>query len=237
VAEATVFPRPFFSDRYDAGQQLGDALSKIPIDRPLIVLGLPRGGVPVASRVARALGAPLDVFVVRKLGVPRHEELGFGAIASGGACVLNTDMIGQLGLSAPTIDRVVAQEREELSRRELAFRDGRELPSLRGLAVVLVDDGAATGASMRAAVVALQQLGAREIIVALPVASREAVAMLEASADQCVCLFQPEPFYGVGLWYGDFSQTSDEEVRSLLADSNANGQSDDSAHAGARRGQ
>ena len=213
-----MFPKPFFIDRYDAGQRLGSALSEIPIARPLIVLGLPRGGVPVAARVAHALNAPLDVFVVRKLGVPGHEELGFGAVASGGARVLNTDMIRRLGLSSTSIERVVALESAELRRRELAFRDDREMPKVSGVTVVLVDDGAATGASMRAAVVALRQLGAREIIVALPVASREAAAMLGASADRCVCLFEPEPFYGVGLWYEDFSQTSDEEVRSSLAE-------------------
>jgi predicted phosphoribosyltransferase len=213
-----VFPKPFFADRYDAGQRLGSALAETPIARPVIVLGLPRGGVPVAARVAHALAAPLDVFVVRKLGVPGHEELGFGAVASGGARVLNMDVIRHLGLSSTSIERVVAQENAELQRRELAFRDGRELPKLAGVSVVLVDDGAATGASMRAAVVALRQLRAREIIVALPVASREAVQMLSASADKCVCLFEPEPFYGVGLWYRDFAQTSDEEVRASLAE-------------------
>lgn len=216
-----MFPRPFFIDRYDAGEQLGEALSVLAIDHPLIVLGLPRGGVPVASRVAEVLDAPLDVFVVRKLGVPGHEELGFGAVASGGARVLNRDMIKGLGLSSATIEHVVAQETEELRRRELAFRDGRQLPALSGFAAVLVDDGAATGASMRAAVVALRQLGAREIIVALPVASREAATMLTAAADTCVCLFKPEPFYGVGLWYEDFSQTSDREVQSVMADAHA----------------
>jgi len=213
-----VFPKPFFTDRYDAGQRLGSALSRTPMTQPVIVLGLPRGGVPVAARVAHALNAPLDVFVVRKLGVPGHEELGFGAVASGGARVLNTDMIRRLGLSSASIEGVVAPESAEVHRRELAFRDNRELPNLRGANVILVDDGAATGASMRAAVVAVRQLGASEIIVALPVASREAASMLAASADRCLCLFEPEPFYGVGLWYQGFSQTSDEEVRAALAE-------------------
>ena len=213
-----MFPKPFFTDRYDAGQRLGSALSRTPMTQPVIVLGLPRGGVPVAARVAHALNAPLDVFVVRKLGVPGHEELGFGAVASGGARVLNTDMVRRLGLSSTSIEGVVAKETAEVHRREVAFRDNRELPTLRGANVILVDDGAATGASMRAAVIAVRQLGAREIIVALPVASRDAAAMLAASADRCLCLFEPEPFYGVGLWYQDFSQTTDEEVRAALAD-------------------
>jgi predicted phosphoribosyltransferase len=217
VAEATVFPKPFFTDRFDAGHRLGSALSRTPMTQPVIVLGLPRGGVPVAARVAHALNAPLDVFVVRKLGVPGHEELGFGAVASGGALVLNTDMVRRLGLSSATIDAVVAQETAEVHRREVAFRGNCELPTLAGANVILVDDGAATGGSMRAGVVAVRQLGAREITVALPVASREAASMLAASADRCVCLFEPEPFYGVGLWYQDFSQTTDAEVRAALA--------------------
>ena len=229
-----MFPKPFFTDRYDAGQRLASALSEIPITRPIIVLGLPRGGEPVAARVAHALDAPLDVFVVRKLGVPGHEELGFGAVASGGARVLNTDMIRRLGLSSSSIETVVARENTEVRRRELAFRDSREPPKLEGTSAVLVDDGAATGASMRAAVVALKQLGARDIIVALPVASREAAAMLAASADRCVCLFEPEPFYGVGLWYQDFSQTSDEEVRSSLAEAQERWERHESVHTDAR---
>ncbi len=213
-----MFPKPVFIDRYDAGERLGAALSEAPISRPVIVLGLPRGGVPVASRVAEALDAPLDVFVVRKLGVPGREELGFGAIASGGARVLHPDIVGLARLPSTVVDEIVARESEELRRRELAFRDGRELPKLDGYSVILVDDGAATGLSMQAAVVALRQIGAQQIIVALPVASRDATAMLAAAADRCVCLAQPEPFYGVGLWYEEFSQTSDEEVRSVLAE-------------------
>jgi len=207
-----------FLDRYDAGRKLGVALEHFAADRPLIVLGLPRGGVPVASCVAEALGAPLDIWVVRKLGVPGHEELAFGAIASGGARVLNADIIGSLGISPQTIESVVAREEQELHRREVAYRGARHFPVLAGETVIVVDDGAATGASMRVAVVALRQLSPRAIIVAVPVASRQAAQLLNDVADECICLFEPEPFWGVGAWYQDFSETSDAEVRVLLAD-------------------
>jgi predicted phosphoribosyltransferase len=206
-----------FIDRQDAGQQLGAALRRHELDRPLMVLGLPRGGVPVAAVVADMLDAPLDVCVVRKLGVPGHEELGFGAIASGGAVVLNPDIVSALKISRGTIDIVLRAERRELERRERAFRDGLPFPVLIGETVILVDDGAATGASMHAAVLALRQLGPREIIVAVPVASRDAMHLLRSVADDCVSIIQPEPFYGVGAWYEEFQQTSDDEVRGLLA--------------------
>lgn len=206
-----------FADRYDAGRRLGIALQPHASDRPLIVLGLPRGGVPVASCVAEALSAPLDICVVRKLGVPGHEEYAFGAIASGGARVMNRDVIERLGISPHTIESVVAQEELELHRRETAYRGARRFPILTAETVIVVDDGAATGASMRAAVVALRELGPRRIIVAVPVASRQAVHLLKAVADDCVCIIEPEPFYGVGMWYRDFSETSDDEVRALLA--------------------
>jgi putative phosphoribosyl transferase len=209
---------PHFSDRYDAGRRLGMALRHHLIERPLIVLGLPRGGVPVAVRVAEELDAPLDIFLVRKLGVPRHEELAFGAIASGGVRVLNDSVIRDLGISPHMVEYVVAEEERELQRREAAYRDGRTFPSLAGETVVVVDDGAATGASMRAAITALRQLGPRAIIAAIPVASREALWTLEAVADECACLIVPNRFYGVGAWYRDFTQVSDDEVRLLLAD-------------------
>lgn len=209
---------PHFVDRYDAGRRLGIALRSHANDRPLIVLGLPRGGVPVASGVAEELSAPLDIFVVRKLGVSGHEELAFGAIASGGARVLNGDIIGHLGISPPTIEGVVVQEERELRRREAAYRGSRRFPLLGGETVIAVDDGAATGASMRVAIVALRQLGPRRIIAALPVASRDALALLESVADECRCLFTPEPFFGVGLWYQDFSEVTDAAVRVLLSD-------------------
>lgn len=208
---------PHFADRYDAGRRLGVALRKYATDRPLIVLGLPRGGVPVASCVAQEIDAPLDIFVVRKLGVPGHEELALGAIASGGARVLNDDVIGQLGIPPRAIEHVVTQEQRELERREANYRGARHFPVLGGETVIVVDDGAATGASMRVAVIALRQLGPRAIIAALPVASRDALQTLAAVADVCVCLVEPEPFFGVGLWYKDFSETSDAEVRVLLA--------------------
>lgn len=209
---------PHFVDRYDAGRRLGAALRKYATDRPLIVLGLPRGGVPVASCVAEALNAPLDIFVVRKLGVPGHEELALGAIASGGARLLNGDVIGQLGVSPLAIESVVAQEERELHRRETTYRGTRHFPVLAGETVIVVDDGAATGASMRVAIIALRQLGPRAIVAALPLASRDAVSSLRQVGDECVCLVAPDPFYGVGVWYQDFSDTSDDEVRVLLAD-------------------
>lgn len=207
-----------FTDRYDAGRRLGVALRGHAGDRPLIVLGLPRGGVPVASRVAEELNAPLDVFVVRKLGVPGHEELALGAIASGGVQVFNEDVIGELGVAPDTIQRVIAAETRELERREAAYRAEHAFPVVAGETVIVVDDGAATGASMRVAVVALRQLGPRAIIAATPVASREALRLLEAVADECVCVLTPDTFDGVGRWYADFSEVSDVEVRVLLAD-------------------
>ncbi|MGH9886845.1 MAG: phosphoribosyltransferase, partial [bacterium] len=182
------------------------------------------GGVPVAARVAEALDAPLDAFVVRKLGVPGHEELAMRAIASGGTEVLNRQVIAGLGIPQDAIDRVVAAERLELDRRERLYRDGRPLPLLVGETVILVDDGAATGASMRVAVHALRQLGARRIIAAVPVATVEAITMLDAEADECVSLMVPEPFVGVGAWYRDFSETTDGEVRVLLTEARRRGQ-------------
>jgi putative phosphoribosyl transferase len=213
-----MIPVVVFRDRCDAGQRLGEALRSFASDRPLIVLGLPRGGVPVAARVAEALQAPLDVFVVRKLGVPGHEEVAMGAIASGGSEVLNRDVIRHFDISQQAIDRVVAAERRELERRETAYRDGRRLPVLVGETVVVVDDGAATGASMRVAVHALKQLGARKIVAAVPIASPDAVETLDAEADACVALETPEPLFGVGAWYRDFSETTDAEVRLLLGE-------------------
>ena len=213
-----MFPGPHFVDRYDAGRRLGEMLREHVTDRPLIVLGLPRGGVPVAARVAEALDAPLDIFVVRKLGVPNHEELAMGAIASGGAEVLNSDVIRAMGIPGGAIEQVVAAERLELNRREIAYREGRAFPTLTGETVVVVDDGAATGASMRVAVLALRQLGARSIIAAVPVASRDAIELLDAAADETMCVIAPEPFYAVGAWYQEFAESTDGEVRMLLAE-------------------
>jgi predicted phosphoribosyltransferase len=206
-----------FVDRYDAGRRLGVALHRYATARPPIVLGLPRGGVPVAACVAEALEAPLDVFIVRKLGVPGYEELALGAIASGPVRVLNDDVIDELNIPDEVVERVVAAEIRQLERREHVYRGDDPFPPIAGETVIVVDDGAATGASMRAAVLALRELEPTAIIVALPVASRDAVRLLRRVADDCTCIIAPEPFYGVGRWYGDFTQVSDEKVRILLA--------------------
>ena len=182
-----------------------------------LVLALPRGGVPVAFEVARALRAPLDIFLVRKLGVPGQEELAMGAIASGGVRVVNEDVVRHLGITPEVIDAVAAREQGELERRERAYRDERPAPDVRGRTVILVDDGLATGSTMRAAALALRQQGPARVVVAVPVASREACEEFRGEVDDIVCAATPEPFMGVGRWYEDFSQTTDEEVRELLA--------------------
>ncbi len=207
-----------FRDRIDAGIRLGERLADAGVvgDRP-IVLGLPRGGVPVAAGVARTLACPLDVFVVRKLGVPGHEELAMGAIASGGIVVRNDDIIRQLRIDEASLRRVEEAEAAELRRRESAYRGGSEPVVLEGRDVVIVDDGIATGASMRAAVAAVLAAGPRSVVVAVPVASRQAVDALAIDADAVVALGVPEPFGAVGYWYEDFDQTSDDEVTELLA--------------------
>lgn len=183
----------------------------------VLVLALPRGGVPVAFEVAQALHAPLDVFVVRKLGVPGHEELAMGALASGGVRVLNDDVVAQLALSAAAIEAVAARETRELHRRERLYRDHRPAPTVRGRTVIVVDDGIATGATMRAAVRALRQAQAGRIVVAAPTVAWTTAQEMRAEADECVAAMTPIAFYGVGQWYEDFSQTTDEEVRELLA--------------------
>jgi putative phosphoribosyl transferase len=182
-----------------------------------VVLALPRGGVPVAFEVARSLRTPLDVFVVRKLGVPGHEELAFGAIASGDVRVLNEDVVEMLGISSAVVERVAREEGAELVRRERAYRGDKPPIEVAGRTALLIDDGLATGASMRAAVSALRELGPKRIVVAVPVAAPDTCIALRDEADEVVCAETPEPFYGVGAWYYDFSQTSDEEVSSLLA--------------------
>jgi putative phosphoribosyl transferase len=206
-----------FRDRTDAGQRLAGQLRGYSGRDDVIVLALPRGGVPVGAEVAKALGAPLDVFLVRKLGVPGHEELAMGAIASGGVRVLNTDVVDQLRIPQRWIDAAAAKEGAELARREAAYRDGRPAPDVRGKRVILVDDGLATGASMKAAVAALRRLGPAEIVVAVPVGAGETCQELGEMADVVVCAETPDPFYAVGSWYADFDQTTDEEVRDLLA--------------------
>lgn len=205
-----------FHDRLDAGRQLAEKLARFGGRDDVLVLGLPRGGIPVAYEVARALEVPLDVFVVRKLGVPFHEELAMGAIATGGVRLVDTNLIRQLGVTEADVEKVVEREGRELERRERQYRGDRALPDFAGRTTILVDDGLATGASMRVAVEALRQEQPASVVVAVPVAPEETCAMLREEADEVVCAITPEPFYAVGLWYRDFSQTTDEEVRGLL---------------------
>jgi len=210
--------RPPFADRRDAGRALASRLRDHAGTPNLLVLGLPRGGVPVAYEVAVALGAPLDVFVVRKLGVPGHEEMAFGAIASGGVQVLDRVVIGQLGISDAAIDSVIRAERAELEQREQLYRPERQFSDIEGRTVILVDDGVATGASMYAAIQALRRERPARIIAATPVASADAVTLLSTAADECVCVLAPPVFHAVGLWYRNFDQTTNEEVQRLLRD-------------------
>lgn len=196
---------------------LAEKLSDYAGKPDVVVLGLPRGGVPVAYEVARALGTTLDVFLVRKLGVPSHEELAMGAVASGGLRVLNEKVVEQLGILADQIDAVAAKELEELARRERLYCGGRPLPDLRGRTVIVVDDGLATGATMRAAIGVLRQVRPARIIVAVPVAAPEIRDEFKNLADDIICGITPEPFFTVGRWYIDFEQTTDEEVVALLA--------------------
>ena len=205
-----------FRDRTEAGQVLAARLEKYAGKPDVIVLALPRGGVPVAYEVARALHAPMDIFVVRKLGIPGQEELAMGAVATGGVRVLNDQVIRGLGIPEYVIDAVAAWELRELERRERLYRGDRPPPEVRGKTVILVDDGLATGSSMLAAVRALRQQGPGRIVVAVPVAAPDTCELLKAYVDEVVCPATPEPFYAVGLWYQDFSQTTDEEVRELL---------------------
>ena len=205
-----------FRDRVDGGRRLAEKL-RAHADTPAIVLALPRGGVPVAAEVAARLRLPLDVFVVRKLGVPGNAELAMGALASGGVRVINEDVVRGLGIPADAIDAVARPEAAELERREAAYRGGRAPLDVRGKTVILVDDGLATGASMRAAVAALRARQAARIVVAVPVGAPETCDMLTVAADEVVCAVAPEPFLAVGYWYEDFAETSDEEVRTLLS--------------------
>ncbi len=205
-----------FRDRRDAGRRLAAAL-RSEVGRDVLVLGLARGGVPVAYEVAQRLRAPLDVLVVRKLGLPGQEELAMGAIGPGGAILLNEQVVRPLQVPKAVIDRVAAREQREVERRERAYRGGRPVLDVRGRHVVVVDDGLATGASMRAAVASLRKQGARRITVAVPVGSPESCEDLLAEADDVLCMATPESFCAIGPFYEDFSPTSDEEVRDLLA--------------------
>lgn len=206
-----------FRDRRDAGRVLAQALGQYRGRPDTVVLGLPRGGVPVAFEVARALGAPLDVFVVRKLGYPGHEEYAMGAIASGGVRVLNPDLAGQVQLFAAALEQVTAREAVELERREQLVRGTRKPLDLRGRTVILVDDGLATGSTMRAAVRALRLLGPARVVVGVPVACPDTCRELAREVDEIVCATAPQPFSSVGRGYRDFEQTTDEEVQELLA--------------------
>jgi putative phosphoribosyl transferase len=205
-----------FRDRRDAGRRLAARLVAYAGRRDVVVLALPRGGVPVAYEVAHALGAPLDVFLVRKLGMPGHEEFAIGAIASGGVLVLNEETLRDYGISRDQVEAVVEAEKRELERRERSYRGDRAFPSITGRRVILIDDGLATGSTMRAAVAALRQERPDRVMVAVPTAPPDTCSDMRAIVDEMICLITPEPFYAVGLWYEDFSQTSDEEVRDLL---------------------
>ena len=211
--------KPRFQDRSEAGKILAAHVAKAVDDPDIIVLALPRGGVPVAFEVARSLRAPMDIYVVRKLGLPGEEELAIGAIASGGVRVLNRALIAHLQIPEELIERVTAQQSIELERREQLYRGTRGLIPLRGHTTILVDDGLATGATMLAAARSVRAQQPRRIVVAVPVASSSACEDIREDVDQTVCVVTPEPFLAVGAWYDDFSQTSDSEVRSLLAQS------------------
>jgi putative phosphoribosyl transferase len=206
-----------FENRQEGGRVLAAKLQTFINDEDIVVLALPRGGVPVAFEVAKKLRAPLDVFLVRKLGVPGQEELAFGAIATGGITVFNEALVKTLNMSGEMIQKVIKAEKKELERREKIYRKNRSALDLVGKTVIIVDDGLATGATMRAAVAAVRSLGPRQIIVAVPVASIDVCEEIQyRSDDLCVCVMTPEPFYGVGMWYRDFGQTTDEEVCDLL---------------------
>jgi putative phosphoribosyl transferase len=206
-----------FRNREDAGRQLAARLDAYKNRPDVVVLGLPRGGVPVAYEVAQHLAAPLDVFVVRKLGLPGQSELAMGAIAGGSVEVLNHDVIDHLSVPRAVVDRVVERERAELRRRETAFRADRSPLDVTAKTVVIVDDGLATGSTMEAAIAALRQMSPARVVVAVPVGAEETCARLRATADDVVCLSTPWPFTAVGQWYEDFAQTTDQEVRALLS--------------------
>lgn len=205
-----------YDDRYQAGRVLVDLLKNYAKRTDVIVLALPRGGVPVGYEIAQKLSLPLDIFIVRKLGVPGHEELAMGAIASGGITVLNEEIVNLLHISTEAIDTIQKSEQEELLRREQVYRGKKPFPELSGKTIILVDDGIATGYTMRAAIAALKQKKPAKLIVAIPVAARSTCDEIAPLVDEIICPMRPVNFYAVGLWYNDFSQTTDEEVMQLL---------------------
>jgi predicted phosphoribosyltransferase len=206
-----------FRDRHDAGRQLAMKLTHYQGNPDVLVLALPRGGVPVGFEVADYLGAPLDVFIVRKVGVPGHEELALGAIASGGVRVLNQDVLAMMDINEQTLEALFEREQREVERRELLYRNGRPPLDIEGRIVILVDDGLATGATMLAAVRAVRQHRPQRVVVGVPVAAPDVCRAFRRHVDEIVCVETPSPFQAVGLWYVDFTQTSDAEVRELLA--------------------
>jgi putative phosphoribosyl transferase len=208
-----------FRDRTAAGQALAGLLKRYANRPDTVVLGLPRGGVAVAHEIGKALNLPLDIFIVRKLGVPGHEELAMGAVATGGVRYINRDLVDALRIDAQTIDEVSAREETEVARRENAYRGRREPLDVRGKTVILVDDGLATGSTMRVAIAALRQLGPARVVVAVPAGARDACAQIHREADQTICALSPESFFSVSEWYEEFPQTTDQEVRELLASS------------------
>ncbi len=205
-----------YHNRSEAGKHLATHLAKYAGRDDVLLLALPRGGVPVAFEVAKTLHAPLDIFLVRKLGIPGHEELAMGAISTGGVRVLNEEVVDYLGIPSGVIDAVAAIELKELERRERAYRGNRPAPDVRGRTIILVDDGLATGSTMRAAAAALRQQEPARIVVAVPVSAAQNCDEYRMGVDEVICAKTPEPFYGVGQWYRDFSQTTDEEVSELL---------------------
>ena len=215
MEQSSVLP-PFFQDRSDAGRRLADALEEYAGRTDVVVLGLPRGGVPVAREVAHRLHAPLDVLLVRKLGVPGHRELAMGAIAAGDVRVLNRDVIDEFGVTPAAIDAVTSAQRAELARRAQRYRDRRARVDLRGKTVILVDDGLATGATMRAAIHGVRAHDPARLVVAVPIASADVCEMLQPSVDDLICLETPAYFLSVGAWYRDFEQTTDREVQAAL---------------------
>jgi predicted phosphoribosyltransferase len=225
-----------FRNRREAGRLLARLLLPYADDPDVLVLALPRGGVPVGYEVATRLGAPLDVFVVRKLGVPGHEEVGMGAIASGGVKVIDRELVDRLRIGEDALEAIVRDEERELGRREELYRGDLPPVDARGRTVVLIDDGLATGSTMRAAVAALNAQGPKSIVVAVPISDPSTCEELRDRVDDIVCAVTPEPFYAVGLWYEDFSQTSDDEVRELLEHARAQSQRDGGARRRARRG-